>query len=72
MGGRGASSASGSGLKITRGDTYRQKVDSQQGYEDWEYTGETIESPSGKLYAFENDLGVYYFNEKEIRRMKKK
>ncbi len=53
------------------GKTYRQKVDSQQGYEDWEYTGHTIKALSGDtLYAFENDLGVYYFDENDLKDFK--
>lgn len=53
------------------GKMYRQKVDSEQGYEDWEYTGITKETPSGALwYAFENDLGVYYFDENDLKKFK--
>ena len=54
-------------MKLTKEKIYRQKVNSEQGYEYWEYTGHTIISPDGLLYAFENDLGVYYFDEKEIK-----
>ena len=32
------------------GKTYRQKVDSQQGYEDWEYTGSTIKHQMEMCY----------------------
>lgn len=50
-----------------QGKRYRQIVDSQQGYEDWEYIGIAKETPSGELwYAFKNDLGVYYFDEKDF------
>jgi hypothetical protein len=52
------------------GKIYRQKVDSEQGYEDWEYTGITKETPNGLWYAFKNDLGVYYFDENDLKEFK--
>lgn len=53
-------------VELVVGATYRQKVDSKQGYEDWEYTGETRLTPLGIWYAFKNDLGVYWFDESDI------
>lgn len=54
-------------LELIKGKMYRQKVDSQQGYEDWEYTGITMEVPNGELwYMFYNDLGCYYFDKKDL------
>lgn len=52
------------------GKIYRQKVDSEQGYEDWEYTGITKETPNGLWHAFKNDLGVYYFDENDLKEFK--
>lgn len=53
------------------GKIYRQKVDSQQGYEDWEYTGITKEAPDNELwYAFKNDLGIYYFDKDDLKEFK--
>lgn len=54
-------------LELVKGKMYRQKVNSQQGYEDWEYTGITIEVPNNELwYAFKNDLGCCYFAKKDL------
>ncbi len=50
-----------------KGRTYREKVNSQRGYEDWEFTGKTMESTNGKLYAFSNDRGVEWFDTKDIK-----
>ena len=50
-----------------KGKRYRQIVNSQQGYEDWEYTGISMEAPGGEmLYAFKSDRGVYYWDEKDF------
>jgi hypothetical protein len=57
-------------MTFTKGKMYRQKVDSEQGYEDWEYTGITKEAPNGLWYAFKNDLGVYYFDENDLKEFK--
>lgn len=48
------------------GSVYRQPVDSKIGYEDWEYTGNTVDMPFGTIYAFKNDLGTYWFDEHDI------
>lgn len=54
-------------MEFIKGKIYRQKVDSQQGYEDWEYTGITKEAPNGELwYMFKNDLGYYHFDNKDL------
>ena len=55
---------------MKKGIIYREKVDSQQGYEDWEFTGTTHQSPSGVIYAMRNDSGVQWFSAKEIKNMK--
>ncbi len=57
-------------MTLTKGKMYRQKVDSEQGYEDWEYTGITKEAPNGLWYAFKNDLGVYHFDENDLKEFK--
>lgn len=49
------------------GNVYRQLVDSKVGHEDWEYTGNTIVAPFGTIYSFKNDLGVYWFDESDIK-----
>lgn len=54
-------------VELVVGATYRQKVDSKQGYEDWEYTGNTKDTPMGIWYAFKNDLGVYWFDEEDLK-----
>lgn len=52
------------------GVTYREIVNSKQGYEDWEYANNQIRTSNGTiLYAMKNDIGVYYFSEEEIRQM---
>ena len=54
-------------IELKVGALYRQKVDSNQGYEDWEYTGETKSTPLGIWYAFKNDLGVYWFDYQDLK-----
>lgn len=54
-------------VELVVGATYRQSVDSKQGYEDWEYTGNTEDTPMGIWYAFKNDLGVYWFDEEDLK-----
>ena len=54
-------------IELVVGATYRQSVDSKQGYEDWEYTGNTKDTPTGIWYAFKNDLGVYWFDEEDLK-----
>lgn len=55
-------------MVLVKDKIYRQKVDSQQGYEDWEYVGEVKETSSGELwYVFKNDLGYYHFDEKDLK-----
>lgn len=53
------------------GKTYRQKVNSKQGYEDWEFTGKTLKGPDGKiLHAMKSmDLGTQWFDEDELNEM---
>ena len=52
------------------GVTYRERVPSELGCEDWEYANNQIRTSNGTiLYAMKNDLGVYYFSEEEIRQM---
>lgn len=53
------------------GKTYRQKVNSKQGYEDWEFTGKTMKGPDGKiLHAMKSmDLGTQWFDEDELNEM---
>jgi hypothetical protein len=54
-------------MELVKGKMYRQKVDSQQGYEDWEYSGITKETPNNELwYIFKNDLGYYHFDKKDL------
>ena len=53
------------------GEIYRQKVDSDMGYEDWIYIGllEEIKLPRGMktIYAFQNDIGgTQWFDEEDI------
>lgn len=56
---------------IQKGRVYRETVNSQQGYEDWEFTGNTKKGPDGKtLYAMKSDRGVQWFEEDEVRNMK--
>lgn len=56
---------------IQKGKKYRETVNSQQGYEDWEFTGNTMKGPDGKtLYAMKSDRGVQWFEEDEIMNMK--
>ena len=54
-------------IELVVGETYRQRVNSKQGYEDWEYTGNTQDTPMGIWYAFKNDLGVYWFDEEDLK-----
>ena len=58
-------------VELIVGVTYRQKVNSKQGYEDWEYTGETRSTALGTWYAFQNDLGVYWFDEQDLKDFEK-
>lgn len=58
--------------KLTIGKVYREKVNSEQGYEDWAYTGKIMDGPNGKLYVFENDRGEYLFDEKDLKHFKEK
>lgn len=56
---------------IQKGKKYRETVNSQQGYEDWEFTGDTRKGPDGKtLYAMKSDRGVQWFEEDEVMNMK--
>ena len=56
---------------IQKGKKYRETVNSQQGYEDWEFTGNTKKGPDGKtLYAMKSDRGVQWFEEDEVMNMK--
>ena len=56
-------------MTLIKGKVYREKTDSLQGYEDWEYTGVTRKTPSGELwYMFKNDRGYYHFDEKDLER----
>ena len=56
---------------IQKGRVYRETVNSQQGYEDWEFTGNTKKGPDGKtLYAMKSDRGVQWFDEDEVKNMK--
>ena len=56
---------------IQKGKKYRETVNSQQGYEDWEFTGNTMKGPDGKtLYAMKSDRGVQWFEEDEVMNMK--
>lgn len=56
---------------IQKGKKYRERVNSQQGYEDWEFTGNTKKGPDGKtLYAMKSDRGVQWFEEDEVMNMK--
>lgn len=57
---------------LTVGRVYREKVNSEQGYEDWEYTGNVTSGPNGKLYAFENDRGTQWFDEEDLKNFKLK
>lgn len=57
-------------MVLIQGKWYRQLVDSLQGYEDWQYTGHTINGPDGMLYAFMNDRGTYYFDENDLKEFK--
>lgn len=62
-----------SGIKdsIQKGRVYRETVNSQQGYEDWEFTGNTKKGPDGKtLYAMKSERGVQWFDEDEVKNMK--
>lgn len=53
------------------GEIFREKVDSQLGYEDWVFTGISIKEASGRvLYAMKSERGVYWFFEEEIKEMK--
>lgn len=54
-------------VELIVGATCRQRVNSKQGYEDWEYTGNTEDTPMGIWYAFKNDLGVYWFDEEDLK-----
>lgn len=56
---------------IQKGKKYRETVNSQQGYEDWEFTGNIKKGPDGKtLYAMKSDRGVQWFEEDEVMNMK--
>lgn len=51
---------------------FRETVDSKIGYEDWEYTGNMLDSFNGKkLYAMQNDRGVYWYYMDEINEMQR-
>ena len=51
---------------------FRETVDSKIGYEDWEYTGNMLDSFNGKkLYAMQNERGVYWYYMDEINEMKR-
>ncbi|MCI9406835.1 MAG: hypothetical protein HFK06_00580 [Clostridia bacterium] len=58
--------------KITpqKGKIYREKVNSQQGYEDLEFTGKTMKSASGVLYAMQNDRGVEWYSTSDLKGLK--
>lgn len=59
---------------IEKGDLFRETVNSQIGYEDWEYTGRFMIGPDAEdtlWYAMQNDLGVYWYTEDEIRGMER-
>ena len=57
---------------LKEGKTYREKVNSEKGYEDWEFTGKIVNGPNGKLYAFENDRGVQYFDSEDLKHFTEK
>ena len=54
-------------MHLKKGDMFRETVNSKQGYEDWEYTGNQKDTPMGIWYAFKNDLGVYWFDEEDLK-----
>lgn len=57
---------------LRKGDMFRETVDSKIGYEDWEYTGNMLDSFNGKkLYAMQNDRGVYWYYMDEINEMQR-
>lgn len=48
---------------------YKQKVDSQLGYELWKFTGKTMDGPDGVRYCMENQYyngGYQWFNDKDL------
>lgn len=51
------------------GKKYRQIVNSEQGYEDWEYNNSFMIFNNLNLYAMKNDRGVYWFDEIEFNNM---
>lgn len=59
-------------MYLTKGDMFRETVDSKIGYEDWEYTGNMLLDSSGKkLYAMQNERGVYWYYMDEINEMQR-
>ena len=57
---------------IKVGDKFKEKVDSQVGYEIWEYLGgKGIPFGKIKAYPMRSDRGVYYFTRAEIKEMEK-
>ena len=53
--------------ELDKGKIYKQTTDSIQGFELWEFTGETFETPFGLWYCFWNDRGYYYFDDKDLK-----
>lgn len=61
---------------IEKGDLFRETVNSKIGYEDWEYTGSSLLLPNNEMhdemcYCMHNDLGYFWFSEKEVREMER-
>lgn len=59
-------------MTIKTGDIFRETVNSELGYEDWEFLGgEAVAFGDGIIYPMRSDRGVYWFTEEEISEMRK-
>ena len=59
-------------MHLKKGDMFIETVNSKIGYEDWVYTGNMLDSFNGKkLYAMQNERGVYWYYMDEINEMQR-
>lgn len=53
-------------MELKVGAYYKQKVTSSIGYEVWQFTGETQETPYGLWHCMGNDRGFEWFDDEDL------
>lgn len=55
-------------MKLKVGAYYKQYVISSIGYEVWQFTGQTRETPYGLWYCMESDRGFEWFDDVDLEK----